>query len=106
MKKIVAVSAIFLITLLHAAVLRADSLTFQCPNGTFVSRGDRMGEVKVKCDPPTDVNKWKETRGSHNRWEEIQIEQWTYNPGPQGFLYVLTFENGVVKKIENVGIGR
>lgn len=106
MHKVIAVSAVVLILVFRAASLHADSLTFQCPNGAFVSRLDRMGEVKVKCDPPMDVSKWTEKRGSHRHWEEIQIEQWTYNPGPTGFIYVLTFENGVVKKIENVGIGR
>jgi hypothetical protein len=84
----------------------SDSLTFQCPNGTFVSKNDKIGEVKAKCGPPASIEKRSDRKGLPRQYTSVKIQEWTYNQGPAGFIYVLTFENGVLKDIENVGQGK
>lgn len=37
---------------------------------------------------------------------EIQIEEWVYNFGPQRFMQLLTFENGQLKKIQDLERGQ
>ena len=90
----------------------ADSLTCGDADEYIVSTNDRMSEVKVKCGEPSDINAWeidrvigystpdipaKQTR--EHITERIKIEEWTYNFGPDRFIYYLRFENGVLKSI-------
>ncbi len=85
----------------------ASAGNFRCPNGSIVSTGDSISEVVVKCDPPTDrikrVDSEETVRG---RVRYIEVEEWTYNEGPNTLVHYLTFRNGVLIEIKTGTFGR
>jgi hypothetical protein len=88
-----------------AAAAQADN--FRCPNGSIVSSGDSISEVMVTCDPPT--NKVKRTDSedtSGGRVRYIEVEEWTYNQGPNTLIHYLTFRNGVLIEVKTGSFGR
>jgi hypothetical protein len=42
----------------------------------------------------------------YEREIEIQIEEWVYNFGSQRFMQLLTFEDGRLKQIQDLGYGQ
>ena len=96
---------------------------FRCGSG-LVSPGDRTGKVLIECGPPTS----RETAGSRTAGRTGQterspkkekaavkssrgeaspkVERWFYNCGDHDFVYVLTFEGGVLAKEETEGYGK
>jgi hypothetical protein len=74
----------------------------------LVQIGDNKIDILAKCGEPSLREKVTRSRGvkksrrgsavEQHTWEE---EQWTFNFGPQDFLYTLTFEGA-----ELTGIGR
>jgi hypothetical protein len=116
----IAVSAGFL-TLLLAAV-PDDGLAFRCGSG-LVIEGDRTGKVLIECGPPTskEVAGAKTTGKSQaahgkktpkssepgtHRENSGKVEKWFYNCGERDFVYILTFEGGVLTKEETQGYGK
>ena len=88
-----------------AQVARADN--FRCPNGSIISSGDSISEVMVKCDPPT--NKIKRTDSEDNysgRVRYVEVEEWTYNQGPNTLVHYLTFRNGILIEVRTGTFGR
>jgi hypothetical protein len=84
---------------------RADN--FRCPNGSIISSGDSISEVMVKCDPPT--NKIKRTDSEDNysgRVRYVEVEEWTYNQGPNTLVHYLTFRNGILVEVRTGSFGR
>ena len=89
--------------------------TLRC-GGELVSVGDVKFEVLSKCGEPASKETHERTReveifDPNNRlWRRVRstvtVDQWTYNFGPGGFLYLVTFENGKVMDIESAGFGR
>jgi hypothetical protein len=80
---------------------------FRCPNGSIASSGDSISEVMVKCDPPT--NKIKRTDSDETdrgRVRYIEVEEWTYNEGPNTLVHYLTFRNGVLTEVKTGTFGR
>ena len=80
---------------------------FRCPNGSIVSSGDSISEVMVKCDPPD--NKVKRTDSDETvrgRVRYIEVEEWTYNEGPNTLVHYLTFRNGVLTEVKTGTFGR
>jgi hypothetical protein len=94
-----------------------DSLT--CGDGAYiVSINDTMSEVKEKCGTPSNIKAWEIDRvigdsttdipaeqAREHITERIKIEEWTYNFGPDRFIYYLRFENGVLKSIKTGDYG-
>ena len=85
--------------------------------------GDRTGKVLIECGPPT----YKEAAGSKtkgksqtargiktrkspepgtHRENSGKVERWFYNCGEHDFVYILTFEGGVLTKEETKGYGK
>jgi len=93
--------------MLHSSAEATTSDTFRCPNGAIVSVNDRLSTVARKCDAPTSTARRSVTRGlaPYGYYEVVEIEEWTYNLGPSVFVYYLTFENGVLVRIESGGYG-
>jgi hypothetical protein len=100
-----------------------DSLAFRCGSGLVIT-GDRTGKVLIECGPPTSkevagskgqgksnpASRAKKTRsssesGSH-REDSGKVERWFYNCGEHDFVYILTFEGGVLTKEETKGYGK
>jgi hypothetical protein len=97
------IAALLLVLLTSSA--RADN--FRCPNGAIVSTGDRVAEVYVKCDPPS----FRDTRtesdsGRRGSTILINVEEWTYNEGPNRLMHLLVFYNGVLSEIHTLGFGK
>ncbi|MEW6117089.1 MAG: DUF2845 domain-containing protein [Nitrospirota bacterium] len=77
--------------------------------GMRIFIGDTKPDVVSKCGEPTykdyrKVQKRRETGFGEER-VSINIEDWTYNFGPDYLLLFLTFENGRVVTIKTGGYG-
>lgn len=78
--------------------------TMRCRDG-IVSIDDTIPEVLKKCGPPAFQDRREETRASGPRYkrsyETVTTDDWTYNFGPQEFMYQVIFQNGRVVRIES-----
>jgi len=79
--------------------------SFQCSNG-IVSVGDTVEEVASKCGEPsgkiiTEISPLTGSDAYRGRNTHTFESHWTYNPGPNGFIYRLEFRGGKVRYIEN-----
>jgi hypothetical protein len=112
MKKPTAILAM-VIAVLWAQGAGADS--FRC--GThLVSDGDSTDKVAALCGPPTDIQR-REILQRRIHWyggrpyytslgpEEIPIEYWTYNLGPNKLMRRLKFEDGLLVDVETLSHG-
>jgi hypothetical protein len=85
----------------------AHAANFRCPNGNIVTTSDSISEVFVKCDPPTF--KTKRTEGvetSTSRVRYVEVEEWTYNEGPNTLVHYLTFRDGILIDVRTGTFGR
>lgn len=83
--------------------------------GRRVEVGDRKIDVLLKCGRPTFTEKKKEDQFHsifserdkifEERQYDVTFEEWTYNLGPNNFIYFIEFENGKVRKIESGDYG-
>lgn len=106
-----AMLAALLVAVLHTAVSAQEAGSMMCRNG-IVSRGDTIPEVVKKCGPPTFAFQREQTEVDLKRRHsgvrtirKILIDDWTYNFGPNEFMYQLIFENGRVARIESLDWG-
>jgi hypothetical protein len=74
---------------------------FRCPNGAIISVNDKLTTVSMRCDPPTMATRRTVATGAYEYFRTIEVEEWVYNQGPTSFVYYLTFENGVLMRIES-----
>jgi hypothetical protein len=104
-------------------VAPGDGAAFRCGSG-LVNPGDRTGKVLIECGPPTSretvgsrttvrtvktersTKKEKAAVQSSRRDASQKVERWFYNCGEHDFVYVLTFEGGVLAKEETEGYGK
>jgi len=94
-------------------VLLASVLCFALINTAYAMRcgdqlvfeGDNKYNVLAKCGEPLDKEAFEQTVPLYNEagyqiGENTSIvEQWIYQKSPADFQYILTFDQGVVKKI-------
>ena len=95
----------------------------------IITRGDTQAKVLRYCGEPIQTNSRYATRGSrHNAYrvparnhrrhsaeignevefyfsEEVLIEEWIFNFGPNRLMREITFENGEVVKVETLEYG-
>ncbi len=119
---------VFLLSLLFALSAIAED-TFRC--GTkMVSRGDNKYQVLKKCGSPTYKEVRQETRIKRDLYQDlfpppgydsrsesegyrqpllveeyVEIEEWTYDRGPNSLITTLIFENGTLVKVVTDGYG-
>ena len=98
------------IMLLFVAVAPAHA--FRC--GTrIITRGDHADKILRFCGEPASVQSRVQQRGYVSKLghfypgvvEEILIEEWTYNFGPNQLIRVVRLENGFVADIKYLGYG-
>ena len=92
---------LFLI-LFPAVPFSAMADTFRCPSHELVSTGDNISVVLMKCGEP--YHKERRSAGGTPAMGP-EVEEWTYNEGGGDFMYILTFNNGKLIRIQNVGSG-
>ena len=103
MKRLVAVSVLVSGLLLGAG----NASAMRCGN-QLVLIGDRNHDVLRKCGEPDEREERPEKRyfrvfregGFFEVLQEVTVEQWTYNLGPNMFIRILRFENGRLVEIE------
>jgi len=102
-----------------------ESNAFRCGDG-YVSVGDSKTKVLLECGKPTSKEKGRSKKGRHYRTDEKEkdkdkgdktkgtylkekkkpVEKWFYNCGENDFIYVLTFEGGILKSEETGSYGK
>lgn len=92
------VTALSVAALMHVSVGSSFGENFRCPNGNIISEGSEIAEVRTKCDTPTYTDKRSETAGIFGSGA-VEVQVWTYDGGPNTFIYYLTFTNGYLTKI-------
>lgn len=98
---------ILLSTALLFCTVQAFADNFRCPNGSIVSTGDSISEVMVKCDPPTNkIRRTDSDETSRGRVRYVEVEEWTYNEGPNTLIHILTFRNGILIEVNTGTFGR
>ena len=102
-----------LLVLMHPLSHAAPS-TMRCGR-ELISVGDHKLDVLHKCGEPTLTERRIRIQGQEfhyplhtldiDRFDEVTIEEWTYNFGPRNFMQSLIFENGILKEIHQLGYG-
>ncbi|HUH67219.1 MAG TPA: DUF2845 domain-containing protein [Syntrophales bacterium] len=100
-----------------------EGYAFRCGDG-YVTVGDSKTKVLLECGKPASKEKVRYKKGRHYRTEEGRkdesgkvkgtylkekkkpSEKWYYNCGENDFIYVLTFEGGILKSEETGGYGK
>jgi GH24 family phage-related lysozyme (muramidase) len=100
-----------------------ESYAFRCGDG-YVSVGDSKTKVLLECGKPTSKEKVRSKKGRRYRTDEREkdksdktkgtylkekkkpMEKWFYNCGENDFIYVLTFEGGILKSEETGSYGK
>lgn len=90
----------------------APAHAFRC-GSRIITPGDHADKLLQFCGAPASVT----TRISQRSYradfgrvypglvEELVIEEWTYNLGPQQLMRVVRLENGLVADIKHLGYG-
>lgn len=87
---------------------------FQC-GSSIIDIDDRKDEVYQKCGEPESIQTRKKTVAvsvfdptrqiSFIQYEDVVIDELTYNFGPSRFKRLLRFENNVLKEIKDLQRG-
>jgi hypothetical protein len=105
-------------TVIVAALVLAMASTanaFRCGN-RIVTEGDSRIDVLARCGRPSDVVTSSLQRRRHDfyrgyrtyiadGYEDLPVEYWTYNLGPNRLMQRLRFVDGIVVDIETLGYG-
>ncbi|PPD31499.1 MAG: hypothetical protein CTY19_13995 [Methylomonas sp.] len=96
------------------SVLAHDAMALRCGR-KLVQIDDHKLDVLERCGEPQWTEQRMGVRGSRLRhpygglqleqFEQILIDEWVYNFGPRKFKQYLYFENGILKKIDNLDYG-
>ncbi len=80
----------------------------------LIAKGDHVSKILRYCGEPDFTQSRYAQRPYYNRYghvfytglfEEVRIEEWTYNLGPSKLMRVVTMENGIVRDIRHLGYG-
>jgi len=109
---VLTISSIFLLSVSLPLLSVAEDTSFRC-GSEAVSVGDSTYVVQKACGKPARTEKTgtaekekkqktapgqKTTKGKSTR-----VEKWYYDEGYGGYVYILTFQGGTLKKIEKGG---
>lgn len=88
-------------------LVSGEAFALKCGND-LATEGDRKIEILQKCGEPTLIEEWVDEAVVYiqdsseeriKRVESTHFEEWTYNFGPNRFIYFLTFMDGRVTDI-------
>ena len=99
--------------ILIGSTLATNAYAMRC--GThLIARGDHVSKLLRYCGEPDFAQSRSAARTYQNRfgqvlfagfYEEVQIDEWTYNLGPNKLMRVVTMENGIVREVRHLGYG-
>jgi hypothetical protein len=102
---------------LTALLLSSEALAFRC-GSKIITKGDTQGKVSKYCgEPVTTTRSFGIRHGTYldgdaysgryigygNR--EVVVENWILNLGPRKLMRKITFEDGIVVRIEELDYG-
>lgn len=109
------------LALLHCSALllpATPAWAFRC-NSNVIDAGMQLPEVLNKCGQPTErstrvelrIERVRGTDAKNNSVEfervvQVNVDDWTYNFGPHQFMQRLVFENGQLRRVSDLGLGR
>jgi hypothetical protein len=79
--------------------------------GKIINEGVTRAEVTARCGMPAQVDHRTSNLvpaiGSTGDYsgEDVQVDVWTYNFGPNKLMQRIWFEDGIVKRVESLGYG-
>jgi hypothetical protein len=101
MRKLILTIAIIITPCFSYALGEFDTL--RCNNG-IVSKGDTKYEVLQKCGKPARDESVYRKYSYSGRYINKVLNQWTYDFGPQEFIYLVNFDgSGIVYNVYNTG---
>lgn len=80
----------------------------------LIAKGDHVSKILRYCGEPDFTQSRSAERSYRNRfghvlysgfYEEVLIQEWTFNLGPHKLMRVIKLENGIVREIEHLGYG-
>ncbi len=98
-------------TVVCIGLFATPACAFRCGDG-LVGVGDSKAKVLMECGPPTmkessTCKSKRKPNGPGTRTETVKrVEQWYYNCGDNDFIYVLTFEGGIMIEEDTSGRGK
>ena len=111
MKKIRTIATASLLILGLASA--SNALAMRC--GTrLISKGDHISKLLRYCGEPDFAQTRSAQRSYYNRfgqvlftgfYEEVLIQEWAFNLGPNKLMRVVKMENGVVTDVRHLGYG-
>jgi hypothetical protein len=93
--------------LLLAAAAHADTIarsSYGCDRG-IVELGDLTAVVRDHCGEPTRAEHRDVSIAGRAGYARSTIDVWTYDHGPRKFVVILTFVDGMLRRIELDGYG-
>lgn len=97
--------------------LRGEAATLRC-GSNLISDGASTSDALMKCGEPMDKQIRQESTSTRNRVRQgretssttqtvtVQVEEWTYNFGPNRFMQVVTFTDGKLTDVRAAGYGK
>ena len=122
MKKMKTNVAFFFVATVVCLFFAFNAFALRCGD-EIISTGDSKAKVLTRCGKPmlkekVGAKKSARTKGERRGTADSQyvyhkkqsstknVEKWYYNCGKDDFIYVLTFEGGIITKEETDGRGR
>jgi hypothetical protein len=97
-------AALLLIAILGVPSLAAAE-SIRC-GSRIIMRGSSSAELASFCGDPAQVSKSPSYGdGAVRSVEQIDVEIWTYNFGPNQLMERVRIENGIVVQIDSLGYG-
>ncbi len=107
------------LTLIGVAAVVAGTVTLavaQPCHGKIISVGDSKWEVQDACGEPSQIEEATDVllQSAYDNLRHVYVQIpvyvtksiWTYNFGPTSLIYILTFRENKLDKIETGGYGR
>jgi hypothetical protein len=76
-----------------------------CGNGRNISQGDRKLEVLVKCGEPMESAGGTGRDAIGKGGTPVKSDEWSYDFGPDSFIYIVKFRQGKVYDVRTGGYG-
>ncbi|MCX5833572.1 MAG: DUF2845 domain-containing protein [Deltaproteobacteria bacterium] len=112
---VLAISSVFLLSMARPVPSVAEDTSFRCGSET-VSVGDSTYVVQKACGKPARTEKTGTAEKAKkekialgkktSKGKSTRVEKWYYDEGYGGYVYILTFQGGALKKIEKGGRGK